>query len=270
MVQPQSDYTPLSYPSPRSSWLSSCLEVLLPRECLICQRPLRRETICFRCKPRLPKLQHILEARCGRCFEPLSSAQRGSSGWCETCALCPPNSDSIRFLWDYRQLARDFIRAMKYRPSVTLARVGGHLLRQSLPLLYQEPSWDVIVPVPSSASTYKKRLFHPCSEMASIVALNSTIPLRELLIHDRRRKPQALLDHTSRLRRLRSVFNLKKGVSLEGKRVLVVEDVITTGATISAATYTLQAAGARRVDVIALARTRVWNRFRKRLSDMFP
>lgn len=266
---PQNELTLLSYPSAHGSWLSSCLEVLLPRECLICQRPLRRETICFRCKPKLPELRDILETRCECCFEPLSTVQRDQAVWCETCHLFHPNSDSIRFLWDYSGLPRDFIRAMKYRPSITLARVGGHLLRQSLPLLFQEPSWDCIVPIPSSASTYRKRLFHPCAEMASIVALTTSITARALLIHDRRRKPQALLDHATRLRRLHSVFTLKKGFSLEGKRVLLVEDVITTGATISAATYTLKAAGARRVDVIALARTRVWSRFRRKLSDIF-
>lgn len=269
MLAHQNEFTSLSYPVVETSWLSSCLEVLLPKECLICKRSLRRETICFRCKPHLPELRHILETRCVCCFEPLSSSQRGSGAQCETCQTFHPNSDSIRFLWDYSGLPRDFIRAMKYRPSVTLARVGGHLLRQSLPLLYQEPAWDFIIPVPSSASTYRKRLFHPCSEMASVVSLNSKIASRELLIHDRRRKPQALLDHATRLRRLRSVFTLKKGISLDGKRILLVEDVITTGATISAATYTLKAAGASRVDVIALARTRVWSRFRKKLADIF-
>lgn len=260
---------PTLYPLSSASLLSASLEVLFPRSCLVCQRPIRRESLCYRCKPCLPTLEHILQARCHRCFSPLTSPNEKERPICEPCLLFPSQPDSIRFVWDYSGLARDFIRSMKYRPSPRLARMGGHVLASCVEAMYHERDWDLCVPVPSSHSTFRKRLFHPCVEMANLIARHHELPLKRALRHDPTRDPQASLQHEARLRRLRSLFSIPHGARLSGARILLVEDVITTGATISAATYALKRAGAARVDVLALARTRVWTRFRKRLNEIF-
>jgi predicted amidophosphoribosyltransferase len=112
-------------------------------------------------------------------------------------------------------------------------------------------------------------MLHPCRELARQVSREHRIPLQNALIHDQKRLPQARLSHEDRLRRLRKLFQVNKGIQLEGKRILLIEDVVTTGATVAAATYCLQQAGVSRVDVLALARTRVWSRFRQRLHSLF-
>lgn len=261
-------YAPrLEYPTSRVTWLKSCLELLLPTTCLVCRRPLRHSLVCYRCRPPLPNLTDLQVHRCAVCFSPFGTAI--PSDCCETCALYPPLTDSIRFLWDYESLARDMIRTMKYRPSIVLASIGGGLLRDAIPHLYPSTCWDAIVAVPSSHTLFRKRLFHPCTELARPITRALQAPLAKALQHGTRRAPQASLSHDERLRRLRKLFTTTRGFNPAGKRILLVEDVITTGATISAAAYTLKQAGAARVDVIALARTRVWSRLRRRLYESF-
>jgi predicted amidophosphoribosyltransferase len=195
----------------------------------------------------------------------------GRSDRCEACATFPPLFDSMRFLWDYSGLARDLIRAAKYRPSIKLARLSGVWLAHCLPDLFTANSWDLIIPVPSSHKTFKKRLFNPCTEIArSLAPLLPDAAVVDALVHDKRRKPQAQSSRDERLRKLRSLFSVRHERRLANSRVLLVEDVITTGATISAACYTLRQHGVERIDVLALARTQVWGRFRRRLSEILP
>ena len=259
----------LSYPSPSQTWLGSCLEILLPTQCLVCSRPLRGWSICCRCRPALPDLHNIQAHRCRCCFEPIAQHSQHSS-LCDTCVLFPQSADSIRFLWEYEGLARDYIRTMKYRPSQKLLKLASSLLSSATPLLFPERRWDMIVPIPSSGKHFQKRLLHPCVELAQEVAKSHSLHVANILEHDKSRKPQATLPHAERLRRIGKLFSVRNPDRVRGMRVLVVEDVITTGATIAAATSQLKRSGALTVDVLALARTRVWKRFRQRLHALIP
>jgi predicted amidophosphoribosyltransferase len=246
------------------TWLTGPLEILFPRECLVCTRPLRGSSLCFRCTPRLISLE---TPRCDRCFGDISNI---ASSICPACEAFPSEFERIRYLWEYEGLARDFIRAMKYQPSPYLAYRAGECMADSIHHLYGDSSWDIIVPVPSSPAMLKKRLFHPCSEMSRALKRHlAGASIRHALQHQGNRAPQARRSHRERLRGLRKIFRVAKGRDVIGKRVLLVEDVITTGATVAAACHTLYEAGARSVDVIALAEARVWRRFRSRIFTLF-
>jgi predicted amidophosphoribosyltransferase len=251
--------------SPFISWLCGSLEILLPRECLVCGRPLRGASLCFRCTPPPPPFSSLAAARCPRCFVPHSP--RDSSEPCETCRLYPPLFLRSRCLWEYSGLTRDLIRAMKYRPSMYLARRCGETLAESLPKLFPGATWDVIVPVPGSGTHFRKRLFHPCSLIARVVGRAHGIPVIECLARSSRRAPQASLSHEQRLTGQRNFFRARGSSAVAGCRVLLVEDVITTGATSAAAVRALLKTGAATVDVLAVARTSVWTRFRRRVYE---
>jgi ComF family protein len=256
----------MQYQATQSSWLISCLEILLPTQCRICTRPLRGASICYRCRPILPDLKDLCLRSCPRCFSPIGTS--AALNQCETCTTFPPLTDSIRFIWEYDGLARDLIRTIKYRPSVSLARLTGKLLCDATPHLFQETDWDLIIPVTSSQAMFRKRLFHPCVELARPIARALKIPLTNALKHNSKRAPQASLSHSARLQRLKGLFSLSKRLKVDEKRVLLLEDVITTGATIAAAASLLKQAGAHKVDVLAVARTRVWSRFRGQLHEI--
>lgn len=247
------------------TWVSGPLEVLFPRECVVCTRPLRGRSLCFRCCPSPIPLS---VSRCDRCFGPLSPLE--GSTVCATCLHLPLSARRIRYLWEYEGLARDFIRTMKYQPSQHLARLAGASLAQHLPILFGPHSWDLVVPVPSSPTMLKKRLFHPCVEIARGLRENhSSLTLGHHLHHQGGRSPQAHRSHAERLRGLKRIFGVNRPREITGKRVLLVEDVITTGATIAAACHTLYGADATSVDVLALAQASVWRRFRRRVFSLF-
>lgn len=185
---------------------------------------------------------------------------------CAACETFPLTANRVRYLWEYEGEARDFIRAMKYQPSPLLARLAGECMAHHLSSLFENHAWDLIVPVPSSPAMLKKRLFHPCAEMSK--ALQRHLPelrIRHALKHRGKRTPQARRSHEERLQGLRKLFHVEDCRAVEGKRILLVEDVITTGATIAAACESLRIAGAASLDVIALAEARVWRRFRSRV-----
>jgi predicted amidophosphoribosyltransferase len=247
------------------TWVSSPLEILFPLECLVCTRPLRGQLLCFRCAPSPIPLSI---SRCNLCFGALSPLEDAQV--CITCLNYPLAARRIRYLWEYEGLARDFIRAMKYQPSYHLARLAGGLLTHHLPALVGPTSWDLVIPVPSSPAMLKKRLFHPCAEIArGMLENHSSLTPRHHLKHRGGRSPQAHRSHADRLRGLRGIFCVNSPREIAGKRVLLIEDVITTGATIAAACHTLHEAGAESVDVVALAQAPVWRRFRQRVFSLF-
>jgi ComF family protein len=254
----------------RSLFLSGLpLELILPRHCLVCTRAIRGGAgVCYRCRPRVPELATLRTNRCHSCFGSLSTGSEDKL--CATCRYEPLMTDSIRYIWEYDGLARDLIRHMKYQPSTQLTRLAASILRDALPLLYPNTSWDLIAPIPSSHSNFLFRLFHPCQELARALSKTTSIPAKELLSRNANRAPQASLDHTRRIRRLSSLFKLSSPKSVKGRQILLVEDVITTGATISAAAFQLKQGGADRIDVLSLSRTQVWSRFRSKITQALP
>lgn len=260
-------HTSLSYPNAPQSWLESCLEILLPTACLVCERPVRNVLVCYRCRPTLPDSCSIRQNRCPRCFTP-TGGSASSGELCEPCSLYPPIFHSIRFLWDYDGLARDLIRAMKYRPSISLARLAGVLMSDAIPHLFSTRTWDIVIPTPSSPANFRRRLFHPCTELARTISRDYRVPFRDLLDNRTNRAPQATLGHSSRLRNLKNLYSVRNSHHVRHKNILLIEDVITTGATTAAVCHQLQLRGAARTDVFALARTPVWTRFRERLHRL--
>jgi ComF family protein len=245
------------------------LDLILPRYCLVCSRAIRGGVhLCYRCKPSTPDLENLKANRCQSCFGVLSISSEDKL--CSTCRYEPLLTDSIRYIWEYDGLARDLIRHMKYRPSDKLTRLAAAALSDALPQLYPDTTWDLIAPIPSSHTNFLFRLFHPCQELALALSKSALIPARQVLDRNTTRAPQASLNHTRRLKRLSSLFTVRSADRIRGKRILIVEDVITTGATISAAAFRLKQAGADRIDVLSLSRTQVWSRFRNRIAQALP
>lgn len=244
-------------------WISGPFEILFPRECLVCARPLRGFSLCFRCHPTGISLN---APRCGSCFEYLPTADGAT---CGACHSFPLQTNRIRYLWEYEGVARDFIRAMKYRPCPYLAKIAGECLALHLGRLFPDTSWDLVIPAPSSPEMLKKRLFHPCSEMTKALSQQvKGIRILHNLRHQGNRTPQARRSHRERLQGLKRIFHLTNSEQIRGTRVLLVEDVITTGATLAAAAYTLREAGVQSIDVLALAKARVWRRFRSNVFNL--
>ena len=225
------------------------LSELLPKNCLICQRKLKagqvNSILCPDCKP---KITDVNLPRCLRCFQ-TNVRSRGTY-----CLACMDESQSnvikqIRYLWEYKTNARDLIRSLKYTPSIKLAKYAGKLLAQEVCTLYPTKPWDLIIPIPTSRISFRKRLFNQTDYLARYLPGKKSYTT---LTHNGYKVQQAKLSRTQREKNIKEVFSCKKDLS--NKRILLVDDIITTGATISEAALALSAQNAKMVSVLCLAK----------------
>jgi len=241
--------------------LKDAAAVIWPPRCLVCGRPLGHGVLCLRCRPESEAESEI--QRCFRCFSPAPDLDGG--GICPACRLFPPPFDRLRHLWRYHGEARDLITIMKYRPSRALCLEIGRALAGAAPVLFGPPDWGAIVPVPASAASLRRRSFNQCLLFARAIrgALGSGAPPVRLdaLRHFGRRPSQASLSRSRRIVNIRGAFSAEKK-AVSGLRLLLVDDVITTGATAASAAIALLEAGAAGVDLIAAARAAAWQQYR--------
>lgn len=230
-------------------------DILFPSFCLICKRRLHGEVLCRQCYPTLAPRGVGCCTRCQSLTTELDSSRH-----CEGCRLLPLPIHEIRYLWSYEGRARDLITCIKYKPSYYLAKLAGEILKQNYRELFHTPNWDLLVPIPTSSQSLKVRPFNLCELMGR--AINERAPLtKKALRHLGCRAPQASLSPEDRLKNVRGAF-LADPVVVRGREILLIDDVITTGATYSAATKALLDAGAVRVSLLALARSPSWQEFR--------
>jgi ComF family protein len=182
---------------------------------------------------------------CEVCSRPMKAEHAGTCGEC--LKEMPPYTGASCF-GPYTGTLREAIHLLKFRQVKRLARPLGELLAD-LAL----PSADLVVPVPLSLKSLRERGFNQTLLMARPLAKRRGLPLEgRLLFKKKETPPQTLLSRSARLRNLRGSFAVTGALS--GERVLLVDDVITTGATVSECTRALLRAGASEVCVAALAR----------------
>lgn len=252
--------------SPRFPRLSFFLSPVIRPQCLVCYRALRpvfptTPTLCHRCVPREAlKIDHAIH--CPRCSLP------SADPICERCFLFPLPFASLRASFHYRGAVRDLVRAMKFTPSKKLARLIAQHLATSIVAEGSPPyPWRLIIPIPSGRYSSRKRLFTPTVIAARAIGstLNIPVGLSALGVHRRRVLQASLVSTKERFRNCHGAF-VASAKHVRDKHILLVDDVITTGATIASATAALLGAGAASVDVRAFA---ISHRFERARPDLY-
>jgi len=232
----------------------------MPAHCLVCGRNTRRVSLCYHCMPKLT-LWHRNYCLC--CDSPMLEAN--DEMLCGICKNNPPIFRRIRSAWDYNTKVQAAITAMKYRPSLRLCRLLGSLLSRFAASALWTKDWDLIVPIPCSPSSLRQRGFNQALVLAECVQTGINrirkIPIsKHTLSYQGSHKAQASLNHTARLRNVNGMFESTNEAS--GKKLLLIDDVLTTGATSTAACVSLLKNQAQCVDLLTLARSNTWNEFR--------
>ena len=167
----------------------------------------------------------------------------------------PPAYDKARAACVHTSIARQLVTRLKYGDRTELApwmarwmvRAGSELIGES----------DVIVPVPLHGLRRWNRRYNQSAELARAIARQTGLPMRPgALIRARATKPQVGLTAKQRALNVRGVFAVPAAqeIAIKGRRVLLIDDVLTTGATIDAASKTLIGAGATAVHVLTFSR----------------
>jgi len=174
------------------------------------------------------------------------------SGRCALCRMGLRGFDAVYSYGSYEGTLRQLVHLFKYGGVRPLARPFGRFMIQALP---RDASFDVIVPMPLHWFKQWQRGFNQADLLAREIGNKWGVPVRNLIRRRRATSPQAGLTNAKRRANVRGAFRIARGKPLQGMRVLLVDDVVTTGATASACARVLKRAGAAHVALLALART---------------
>ena len=231
---------------------AGAVDLVLPPACLACDAPVDAAGgLCADCWSRVSFIGQPCCARCGLPF----TIEAAEGAVCGACTRHPPVYDRARAAFLYEGAGRELILAFKMADRSWLApRLAVWLQRVAAPLLAEA---DLVVPVPLHRWRLLARRFNQAAVLAGLMARRAdALMVPDLLVRTRRTPPQTRLSGPERRRNVRGAFALRRGrASLVAvRRILLVDDVLTTGATVSACARTLRKAGAARVDVATLAR----------------
>jgi ComF family protein len=257
-----------------SRLLEACRQALFPPRCLVCRAwlmndpagtapaeglwaeamALLRPYFCPGCLQALMPLAHPLCACCGT----LVSGGDGPQPLCASCRERPPAFDRARAAFAYQGSLREVVQCLKYRGKTQLARPLGRLMHAVYRCFWQPPPVDLILPVPLHRRRLRERGFNQALLLMRRwpqVAGEARVPVDcGVLVRTRATAPQAGLDRSARRSNIAGAFAVRHPERVAGRRLLLVDDVITTGATVAECARVLKQSGAAQVDVLALAR----------------
>ena len=237
---------------------SRLADFLLPPVCLACgQGVAAHGTLCADCWGQADFIEAPLCRVTGLPFAYQPGGSPGSEdGMVSAVALAhPPAYRAARAAMRYNDLSRLLISRFKYGDRLEGAPAfAGWMMRAGAEMLEDA---DLIVPVPLHRSRLFSRRFNQSAELARLIGKSSGVPFDgETLQRIRATRPQVGLSGEARRRNLRGAFRVaeKRRARLSGRRVVIVDDVITSGSTVEACAKALLGAGAAEVCVLALAR----------------
>lgn len=194
----------------------------------------------------------LAEYFCSDCGAPfLNSAPLDEKGRCALCRQGLTGFDAAYSYGEYDGSLRKLIHEFKYGGVKPLDAKLGKLLNGALP---REQQFDVIVPMPLHWRKLLQRGFNQAELLAKFVSRRSGIRLVNALRRRKKTDPQAGLTRSQRRSNVAGAFEVRRTDAVEGRHVLLIDDVLTTGATASACASVLKRAGARRVTLLTLAR----------------
>jgi ComF family protein len=228
-------------PQPLRLALKQLQNSLLPRSCLLCGADSSNHLLCPDCTKDLPPLPKY---RCPQCSEQTTHGER-----CGACLKDPPAFEHSYAIFCYEFPVDRIIHAYKYGHQLAVGNWAAEFIAQQV----ANNTYDLLIPMPLHPDRLCERGFNQAAEIARRISLNTGQQLTtETLTRSRATKPQAELPMKERSRNVRGAFECN--TDLNGKRVLLIDDVMTTGATLREASRILKLHGASYIDVAVLAR----------------
>jgi len=235
-------------------WFNAAIGFFYPEICQYCRQ--ERATpdegfICAECRSNLKWIEAPFCDRCGLPF----SGEISTVFVCSNCNDLTLHFRKARSAVLFEEIMMEVMHRYKYNQALWFERfLANCLVERAVPELRKEP-WDLIVPVPLHPRKEKEREFNQAERLARRLSRASGIPMSKRIL--RRVEPtrtQTRLSRKERLENVRKAFALFPGTHLNGQRIVLIDDVFTTGATSSSCAKVLRDAGAADVCVWTVAR----------------
>ncbi len=232
---------------------TQAFNLVFPDECRLCEQPLKtlsRIPVCPSCLALPAPLQ--AEFFCAACRTPfIDACSLDEQHLCTICRESLVNFDTGYSFGSYEGPLRKLIHLFKYAKVETLALPLSRFLVRAIPL---EQRFDLIIAMPMHWRKRWERGFNQAELLARPIAKRYGVKLSTNLRRKRYTNPQAGLSERQRQENLKDSFAVKRPERIAGQRILLVDDVFTTGATLRAAAGVLKGAGAAYVAALTLAR----------------
>ncbi len=227
------------------------LSMIYPKCCPVCGRIIlpKGRVVCEQCKN---SLQLIKEPRCKKCSKPINNE---TAEYCYDCQRKQYHYSYGISVWVYDKAMQKSIAAFKYKHKKEYADFYVDQILSHCKEVLDRMKLDLIVPVPIHKRRLKQRGYNQASTLAKGIAKGLGITWSdEILVRKVNTTPQKLLNPTDRLHNLRHAFSLKdeKRLQITSKKILLVDDIYTTGSTIEVCSQILIKAGAKEVYFVTI------------------
>ena len=241
-------------PGPWRRWAGALLDLVFPPFCPVCRARLgeeRRGPLCGGCWSAVGRLAPPWCRVCGG----IAGPGLAPLPLCAACRRRPPGFDYARAAACYDGVVREALHAFKFRGRWTLAAPLGDLLVEAVAGRLPDGNPDLLLPVPLHPRRERERGFNQASLLARRVGRSLGCPVREaVLTRVVATRSQTELDAAARRANVRNAFEVRRPALVAGRHVVLVDDVLTTGATLSECARRLREAGASRVGALTVAR----------------
>ncbi len=236
------------------SWLNAGLSFFYPQVCQICNAHRAAPNEGYVCADCWTDVRFIKPPFCERCGLPYEG-EITSAFECSNCREMDLHFSSARSATVARGMMLDVIHRYKYSRALWFEPfLADLLIRQAQPVLEKE-KWDWIVPVPLHRLKKREREFNQAERLANRLSRATKIPVNaNLLERVEFTRTQTQLTRPQRAANVRNAFRLGNGQKVRGEKIILIDDVMTTGATTSACAKILQKAGASEICVWTVAR----------------
>ena len=234
--------------------IQALLNLLYPPSCPLCRRPHtswpRSEILCEECSGKLKSVEHPYCPQCGFPFQ----SEAGEDHLCGRCLSEKRYFSRARSAVVYGDAAGELVSRFKFGGDLRLATFISALMQKTVEDLVDGSGHDLLVPVPLHKQRLRFRGYNQSLILGKKISRRCGIPInRWSLVRIRDTPPQLGLPLAKRRKNVRGAFSVSRPDQIKGKNVLLIDDVFTTGSTVSECSRVLIKAGASKVDVVTLA-----------------
>ena len=229
--------------------LETAIVFLYPAKCRVCDGFLAVAAIPYICANCWQDVQYLEPPWCDICGTP------DVNGLCDECAIAPPRYGKLRSIAFYHTTLQQAIHLYKFEKKRVFAQHLIQLINAHIPTDFSVAEYDFVLPIPIHKKRLRERGFNQAALLANGIAKVENIPvLVDTLVRKRHTVAQSSLDRDARQQNIVGAFEVRNPDVIRGKRLLVIDDVFTTGATIREAVGELWTADPAEIDVLTLAR----------------